>query len=335
MAGEWDKALSTHTRARVRVPDVQRDWLQVPTLPVIAARDPQAVPPLAAHLTPLAEHEVWLSHLVLGPLADAQRWLGDGEAAAGTVRRIVELKVDGGDEWGLGQLLALAIGLGGLADAAAAAAVRQDDAGMGRLRAEGAAFIERARQVAERGQPRLATLGPEGLAWLARAEAEWARLEGRDDPEVWERSVAAFGFGQVYEVARSRRHLAEILAGRGDRGAAAEQARLARETAVSLQARPLRETIDALARRARLDLGGGPATSSVLTPREQEVMRLVAQGLTNRQIGRRLFISEKTASVHVSNVLGKLGAGGRTEAVAIAHRRGLLVDDPLDEPATR
>jgi DNA-binding NarL/FixJ family response regulator len=55
-------------------------------------------------------------------------------------------------------------------------------------------------------------------------------------------------------------------------------------------------------------------------------MRLVAQGLTNRQIGRRLFISEKTASVHVSNVLAKLGAGGRTEAVAIAHRRGLLTE---------
>jgi DNA-binding NarL/FixJ family response regulator len=84
--------------------------------------------------------------------------------------------------------------------------------------------------------------------------------------------------------------------------------------------------VDALARRARLDLGSGPAAASVLTPREQEVMRLVAQGLTNRQIGRRLFISEKTASVHVSNVLAKLGAGGRTEAVAIAHRRGLLAD---------
>src|SRR3954469_13710711 len=143
-AGEWDKALATHTRARVRVPEVQRDWLQVPTLPVIAARDPEAVLPLAAHLTPLAEHEAWLSHLVLGPLADAQRWLGDGDAAARTVRRIVELKVDGGDEWGLGQLLALGIGLGGLADAAAAAAVRQDEAATARLRGEGAAFIERA-----------------------------------------------------------------------------------------------------------------------------------------------------------------------------------------------
>jgi DNA-binding CsgD family transcriptional regulator/tetratricopeptide (TPR) repeat protein len=335
MAGEWDKALATHARVRVRVPGVQRDWLQVPTLTVIAARDPQAALPLGEHLTALAEHEPWSSHLVLGPVADAQRWLGDGEAAARTVRRIIELKIKGADEWGLGQLLAIGIGLGGLADAAAAAAVRQDDMATARLRAEGAGFIERARQVAERGQPRLATLGPEGRAWLTRAEAEWARLEGRDDPEIWERAVEGFAFGHVYEVGRSRRHLAEVLVTRGNRAAAAEQARLARETAVSLQARPLREAIDALARRTRLDLGGGPAASSVLTPREQEVMRLVAQGMTNRQIGRRLFISEKTASVHVSNVLAKLGAGGRTEAVAIAHRRGLLVDDPLDEAPAR
>jgi filamentous hemagglutinin family protein len=50
----------------------------------------------------------------------------------------------------------------------------------------------------------------------------------------------------------------------------------------------------------------------------------MAQGRTNRQIGAALYISEKTASVHVSNILGKLAAGGRTEAVAIAAQRGLL-----------
>jgi DNA-binding NarL/FixJ family response regulator len=62
----------------------------------------------------------------------------------------------------------------------------------------------------------------------------------------------------------------------------------------------------------------------VLTPREAEVLALLAEGRTNRQIGAELFISEKTASVHVSNILAKLAAGGRTEAVAIAARRGLL-----------
>jgi DNA-binding NarL/FixJ family response regulator len=92
---------------------------------------------------------------------------------------------------------------------------------------------------------------------------------------------------------------------------------------------PLRTAIEALARRGRLaaELPGAPRTalaSAVLTPRESEVLALVAQGLTNRQVGARLFISEKTASVHVSNILAKLSAGGRTEAVAIAAARGLL-----------
>ena len=62
----------------------------------------------------------------------------------------------------------------------------------------------------------------------------------------------------------------------------------------------------------------------MLTDREEEVLLLVAQGLTNRQIGERLFISAKTVSVHVSNVLAKLGASGRAEAVSLAHQRGLL-----------
>jgi DNA-binding NarL/FixJ family response regulator len=66
--------------------------------------------------------------------------------------------------------------------------------------------------------------------------------------------------------------------------------------------------------------GGG----DVLTAREAEVLTLVAEGLSNRQIGEQLYISGKTVSVHVSNLLAKLGAGGRAEAVTIAHRRGLL-----------
>ncbi len=62
----------------------------------------------------------------------------------------------------------------------------------------------------------------------------------------------------------------------------------------------------------------------MLTPRERQVLGLVAEGLTNRQVGARLYISEKTASVHLSNLMAKLGASSRTEAVTIAHRKGLL-----------
>ena len=79
-----------------------------------------------------------------------------------------------------------------------------------------------------------------------------------------------------------------------------------------------------LGRRARLELPGSHPVVGLLTDREDEVLRLVAKGLTNRQVGEQLFISAKTVSVHMSNVLSKLGVSGRGEAVAVAHQRGLL-----------
>jgi DNA-binding CsgD family transcriptional regulator len=204
--------------------------------------------------------------------------------------------------------------------------------------AERDGLIEHGRRLAadahrrvELGTPRLAVLGPEGRAWIARVDAEQARLAGIDDPATWAAVVDAFGFGHVYEQARCRlRHAAALLAA-GDRKQAGAEAARARQVAVRLRARPLREALDALARRGRLDLGAGPVpgADSVLTPRELDVMRLVAAGLTNRQVGERLHISEKTASVHISHVLAKLDASGRTEAVSIALRRGLL-----SEPGT-
>ena len=68
----------------------------------------------------------------------------------------------------------------------------------------------------------------------------------------------------------------------------------------------------------------GEAGSDTLTARETEILALVAEGRSNGEIGKQLFISAKTVSVHVSNILAKLGASGRTEAAAIARRWGLL-----------
>jgi DNA-binding NarL/FixJ family response regulator len=82
-----------------------------------------------------------------------------------------------------------------------------------------------------------------------------------------------------------------------------------------------------LAELTALGSTAAPATgvdSAVLTPRESEILALVAEGRTNGEIGKQLFISTKTVSVHVSNILGKLGAASRTEAAAIARRRGLI-----------
>ena len=124
----------------------------------------------------------------------------------------------------------------------------------------------------------------------------------------------------------------------GDRSAAAEVLRTADAIAASLDARPLREAIASLATRARLDLDEPVPDADRLprprptpdpyglTKREREVLALVSLGRTNRQIADELFISENTAGVHVSNILGKLGVAGRTEAAAIAVRGGLVSD---------
>jgi DNA-binding CsgD family transcriptional regulator len=171
----------------------------------------------------------------------------------------------------------------------------------------------------------------EAGAWQARVEAEAARLAGRAEPALWRAAVDAFGYGHVYEQGRSRWRLAEVLLAADDRAAAAEELRAAAEVAARLGAAPLRSAVTALARRGRLDLPGVgrvPDAAAVLTPREAEVLRLLAQGRTNRQIGAELYMSEKTASVHVSRILAKLGAGGRTEAVALAAARGLLTPAP-------
>jgi DNA-binding NarL/FixJ family response regulator len=142
---------------------------------------------------------------------------------------------------------------------------------------------------------------------------------------LWREVRDAFDYGYRYELARSRWRLAEALAAQGERDEAQRELALAATTADELRAVPLRRAVDELARRARLDVGqAARPTIASLTPREQEVLRLVASGLTNRQIGAELFMSEKTASVHVSRILAKLGVSGRTEAAARAVTLGLV-----------
>ena len=107
------------------------------------------------------------------------------------------------------------------------------------------------------------------------------------------------------------------------------------EEADTLGSRMLSDAIHALAQRAGFVVGEEQPSASPLTQlttRETEVLRLVAAGQTNGEIGAQLFISTKTASVHVSNILAKLGVSSRGEAAAIAHRVGLV--DDADREAT-
>ncbi|MHC3392213.1 helix-turn-helix transcriptional regulator [Streptomyces lavendulocolor] len=184
---------------------------------------------------------------------------------------------------------------------------------------------------------RLATHVPVWQAHALFVAAEAARAEGRDDADRWAEVVVALGpLERPYELARARYRWADALLARGGRrDRAAELVREAHLVAAHLGARPLREDLELLAARARLPLAAPRAAAPEpadegfgLTPREQDVLRLVAAGRTNRQIAEELFISPKTASVHVSNILAKLGVSGRGEAAALAHRLRLLSEVP-------
>jgi DNA-binding CsgD family transcriptional regulator len=174
--------------------------------------------------------------------------------------------------------------------------------------------------------------GPLAEAYVAWEIAERSRLLDRSDPAAWDRAASAReALLQPYESACARfRHAEAILAAEGSRDEAERALRTAYTTAAALEARPLLRRIEQLGRRARLALTArrpaervrGPSTE--LTPREREVVAYLADGHTNREIAEALFVSERTASVHVSNLMGKLGARSRFEAAAIATRRGLL-----------
>ena len=194
-------------------------------------------------------------------------------------------------------------------------------------------------------------------AWEAYREltgAEHARAEGTGTPAAWLAAVTAWRrAAEPYPLSYALLRLAEALTAAGDLDAAVSAVRESHALATRLGAAPIAAEAESLARRARLSLrdradspGGqagapdahGPAAGRAgtaspkradelarfgLTDREREVLILVAAGRSNTEIAKTLFISAKTASVHVSNILAKLGVSGRVEAAAVAHRLGI------------
>ncbi|MBC2931815.1 AAA family ATPase [Nocardioides sp. zg-1228] len=173
--------------------------------------------------------------------------------------------------------------------------------------------------------------GPEYRMWVARRTAEhlrWRWLAQVGPPSAdelvsaWRTAEeAAVAYGSVPELAQTRVRLAGVLRAAGDADGARQVADLAREVARAIGAQPMLDELTAQGSTAT------PATSehaASLTPREAEVLALVAEGRSNGEIGKQLFISTKTVSVHVSHILAKLDAASRTEAAAVARRRGLL-----------
>lgn len=167
---------------------------------------------------------------------------------------------------------------------------------------------------------------PRTVREISLARAERTRLTS-PDPGVWELLALSAGV-DLYLAGYARfRESEAVLLTRGSRTRATESLSRARTIAVRLGAEPLAGMIDALADRARLALLSSPAAtestndSHGLTAREAEVLELVGRGLTNAEIAAELFISTKTASVHVSNILRKLGMKSRIQAAAHAQRR--------------
>jgi DNA-binding CsgD family transcriptional regulator len=193
------------------------------------------------------------------------------------------------------------------------------------------ALLARVQAAAEEGRPVEA-------AWLATATADVVRARGRADPGAWAAAAAAWAdVERPYHEALARWRESEAHVAAGDRDAAGAAAREALAIARGLGAAWLEGEVDGLVARGRLrpaptadpedgasappdDAGHDPFG---LTPRERQVLALVARGATNREIGQTLFMAEKTASVHVSRILAKLDVRTRTQAAAVAHRLGL------------
>jgi len=349
-------------------------------------------------------------------------WQGDHVDAGRAASRGWDLVKDGGDWSLLAKMAATVAEVDSMA--AADAGARRDLATLATIRGRSRNVVRAATAAIARSG-----VGPtigsrrEADAWLALATAHRDRLEGRDDPDAWNRLAAAWEtLANPYEVAKARWRQAEAILAAGEGRVGRGRARPALEEAarigLSLFARPLLREVRELAGRAMIRLPGsvdalldaperlapadwilgegdaadatlvavgpgqdgraaggngrapaatgvigatgatgatgaaGATESSVtrgvvgepavtnrdtfgLSRREREVLALIAEGRTNREIGERLFISQKTVGVHVGNILAKLGVSGRVEAAAVAIRLGLTEPAAAGTPSGR
>jgi len=324
--GEWDHAQELADGFAVRVTSQPEAVLSSMALFIDVGRGDPIADERQTWIEPFWD-DVMVAYVARGLLAEHALWRGDTELALTHAQAAI-----GADSWpshSPSVIRVTAIALAVHADRAVLARAAGDLEGAAAAAGAAEALLALAREGASYPSRPKAVLGPEGRGWLARCFAEYERARGANSPEAWEAVLGAFGPAYVYETARTQWRLAEALAEVGRRDEAAAVCRSAAATAARLRARPLATALNDLARRARLDPGSngrghdsaGPAAG--LTDREREVLHLLARGLSNREIGTELFITPKTASVHVSNILAKLGAASRTEAAAIAHRDSL------------
>jgi len=337
--GRWDEAeelaqqaLQASTRARPEERFVA--YLMVATLEIARGEFGEA----QAHLE-MIEHRVLggsreLARMYLGLLAELRVWQGRlGEAREAVNDGLA--RVVGTDEARSGRLACL--GLRVIADWAEQARARHDLDDVSAAVRAADVLASRVEAMAPNPLAPGAIPIPATPAVVALWNGERSRVHGRSDPAQWEVAGAAWlALRRPYPAAYAQWRQAEaLLATRAPRAQVERTLRAAHAVAVRLGAAPLRRELELLAQRGRIQLEPtadpavpeperpSVAASFGLTRREMEVLALVAEGRTNRQIGQALFITPKTAGVHVSRILAKLGVAGRGEAAAVAHRLGL------------
>jgi DNA-binding CsgD family transcriptional regulator/tetratricopeptide (TPR) repeat protein len=266
----------------------------------------------------LGIYDVYLAELALWERrwTDADQAVRDGLARAGS-HQAAQLRV-----W------FCAKGLRAQAELAALARARRDADAVGTWLARAGELIA----VARRAAAEAAAVTPNAAGWLALAEAEHQRARGAARPQRWSDAADAWERLERPPLAAycHWRQAEALVAAGASRAEASQPLRQAHAVAARIGATPLAEQLELLAQRARLELASpdaGPPDRTQgleelldLTPREAEVLTLVARGYTNREIAATLVISVRTAGVHVSHILRKLGAPNRLEAAAIAHR---------------
>jgi DNA-binding CsgD family transcriptional regulator len=333
LLGRWQEAsVLAHDALQQQMAPAFSNYLRV-TLGDIAAAEGRFDEAARLFATaaegPGAGDDPRLTGRVAASRAELALWRGDPDAARDLADSVAPL-LEGPDYDQLAARLC-SLGLRALADAAQ------------RRRVEAGPPVPAERRLVERLRERAARcvrgargrVLPELAAYDLLCSAELTRWRGQSDPALWSRVAATWNeLGEPYPAAYAGwRHGEALLAGKERRSAGLRLGR-ALHAAAELGAQPLRRQVEALAQGARVALDPAPlveiprprstAETLRLTPREQEVLALVAAGRTNRQIARALAISEKTASVHVSNILGKLGAANRVEAAAAAHSLRLV-----------
>ncbi|HEY2297609.1 MAG TPA: AAA family ATPase [Jatrophihabitans sp.] len=323
--GDWDGALRVLDLGADRPPDLGRAVMLSTACLVRAGRGDRDVNEVTRQLRPQWDREGRIAlHCTLAMLQIYEQTGDYGAALAARDETRELIGAIWNDEWPLVLIQMSAQVLAALSTATVAA----PQSGRAALGARAEQLLSDGQTSAQKGLPVGREMGIEGRGWLGRLEAEAARLRwlsGVDAPDpdehirLWARAVDGFDYGNTVEVARSRARYAAVLRAAGRTRDAAEQADLARGVARAMRAEPLLQELRAISTSGPR-AADSPGGMDSLTDRERDVLALLVEARTNRQIAAQLYISEKTVSVHVSNILTKLGVRSRAEAAALARR---------------